>query len=69
MPWKYGIGKYPNNWDKIKKIVIHNANYKCEECGLKPDNFKKNFNPLNYDNITTQKFRVHHKDRNKSNNE
>jgi len=69
MAWLKGKGKYPKNWDKIKAQVMHRDNYRCVICGRIPDNFKKNYNPNAWDNITTQHFRVHHRDLNKSNND
>lgn len=66
--WKPPKGKYPIGWDDIKEVVEQIADYKCEICSKKPDNYKKNFNPTAWDNVTTQHFRVHHIDQNKSNN-
>ena len=67
--WKKPKGKYLGIWDRIKTKVLDRANYRCEICKRMPDNFKKNYNPIAYDNITTRHFRVHHKDLNKSNND
>lgn len=67
--WKEPKGKYPRNWDSIKALVLDRAKYKCEICKRIPDNFKKNYYPEAHDNITTQHFRVHHKDLDKSNND
>lgn len=69
MPWNKPVGSYPKNWDLIKAGAIDRASNRCEICKKVPDNLKKNFNPMAHDNYTTQRFRVHHKDNNKNNND
>jgi predicted HNH restriction endonuclease len=69
VPWKKPVGKYPGNWDRIKSLVMDRAGYKCEICGEMPDKFKKDYHYGRYDNNKTNKFKIHHKDINKSNND
>jgi hypothetical protein len=69
MAWKKGQGIYPKNWDKIKAIVLDRANYRCEIYNKLPDNYGKNYQPFAWDNITSKRFVVHHKDADKSNND
>mgnify|MGYP001558146832 CR=1 FL=1 len=66
--WKKPKGKYPSDWDKIKALVLDKANYRCEICKRIPDNFKRDYNPMASDNNTSKRFRVHHKDLDKGNN-
>jgi len=66
--WKKPKGKYPKDWDKIKSLVMDNAHYRCEICGKIPDNFKEDYFHGAAYSITTQSFRVHHKNLNKSDN-
>jgi hypothetical protein len=57
--WNTPRGEYPRNWDAIKKSVVTRAGNKCELCQATEESFDRKNN----------KFRVHHKDGNKSNNE
>lgn len=62
--YKKSIGKYPKNWQKIKKIIGERDSYICQVCG------KKVFYSIPYSIFTScpiEEFRVHHIDLNRDN--
>ena len=66
MAWTKPIGKYPGNWDSIKQVILNRAKFRCEQCEKKDHDTPRP--PLFYvDETISRGFRVHHKDRDKSN--
>lgn len=67
MTWKHAVGKYPRNWDAIKRSVIERDRNRCAHCHKKDHEPRNGWFPP--DETISRRFRVHHKDGDKANND